>query len=120
MYQPLRGLEGVKEVNIPYGDTTLHIGVVSGLGNAEKLIQRIKGGEHFDFVEVMACPGGCINGAGQPFVHKAEKQARSNGLYDADRMCSIKSSEENPLIESLYNGILKGRENELLHVEYNK
>ena len=120
MYQPLRGLEGVKEVNIPYGDTTLHIGVVSGLGNAEKLIQRIKGGEHFDFVEVMACPGGCINGAGQPFVHKAEKQARSNGLYDADRMCSIKSSEENPLIESLYNGILKGREHELLHVEYNK
>lgn len=68
----------------------------------------------------MACPGGCINGAGQPFVHKAEKQARSNGLYDADRMCSIKSSEENPLIESLYNGILKGREHELLHVEYNK
>ena len=120
MYQPLRGLEGVKEVNIPYGDTTLHIGVVSGLGNAEKLIQRIKGGEHFDFVEVMACPGGCINGAGQPFVHKAEKQARSNGLYDADRMCSIKSSEENPLIESLYNGILKGREHELLHVKYNK
>ena len=120
MYQPLRGLDGVKEVNIPYGDTTLHIGVVSGLGNAEKLIQRIKGGEHFDFVEVMACPGGCINGAGQPFVHKAEKQARSNGLYDADRMCSIKSSEENPLIESLYNGILKGREHELLHVEYNK
>ena len=95
---------------------------VTGLagGNAEKLIQRIKGGEHFDFVEVMACPGGCINGAGQPFVHKAEKQARSNGLYDADRMCSIKSSEENPLIESLYNGILKGREHELLHVEYNK
>lgn len=119
-YQSIRGLQGVKEVNIPYGETTLHIGVVSGLGNAEKLIDRIKAGEHFDFVEVMACPGGCINGAGQPFVHEAEKHARSNGLYNADRMCSIKSSEENPLVESLYNGLLKGREHELLHVEYKR
>ena len=66
----------------------------------------------------MACPGGCINGAGQPFVHEAEKQARSHGLYNADRMCSIKSSEENPLMSALYDGILKGREHELLHVEY--
>ena len=120
-FSSVRGMQGWKEASfdIP-GAGTVRTAVVSGLGNAEKLIQRIKGGEHFDFVEVMACPGGCINGAGQPFVHKAEKQARSNGLYDADRMCSIKSSEENPLIESLYNGILKGREHELLHVEYNK
>ena len=94
--------------------------MVSGLGNAEKLIKRIKEGEHFDFVEVMACPGGCINGAGQPFVHSAEKEARSHGLYNADRMCSIKSSEENPLIETLYGGLLKGREHELLHVEYKR
>ena len=120
VYQSIRGLDGVKEVRIPYGEKTLHIGVVSGLGNAEKLIQRIKEGEHFDFIEVMACPGGCINGAGQPFVHSAEKKARSHGLYNADRMCSIRSSEENPLIETLYNGLLKGREHELLHVEYRK
>ncbi len=117
-YQGVRGLTGVKEINIPYGDKTLHIGVVSGLGNAEKLIKRIKEGEHFDFVEVMACPGGCINGAGQPFVHSAEKKARSNGLYNADRMSSIKSSEENPLVDMLYDGMLKGRAHELLHVEY--
>lgn len=117
-YQGVRGLSGVKEINIPYGDRTLHIGVVSGLGNAEKLIKRIKEGEHFDFVEVMACPGGCINGAGQPFVHSAEKKARSNGLYNADRMSSIKSSEENPLVDMLYDGMLNGRAHELLHVEY--
>ena len=119
-YQSVRGLKGVKEVDIPFGEKTLHIGVVSGLGNAEKLIERVKAGEHFDFIEVMACPGGCINGAGQPFVHEAEKQARSHGLYNADRMCSIKSSEENPLMTSLYDGLLKGKVHELLHVEYKK
>lgn len=119
-YQSVRGLKGVKEVDIPFGEKTLHIGVVSGLGNAEKLIERVKAGDHFDFIEVMACPGGCINGAGQPFVHEAEKQARSHGLYNADRMCSIKSSEENPLMTSLYDGLLKGKVHELLHVEYKK
>lgn len=119
-YQSVRGLQGIKEVNILYGEKTLHIGVVSGLGNAEKLIERIRAGEHFDFVEVMACPGGCINGAGQPFVHSPEKKERSNGLYYADRMSSIKSSDQNPLIDTLYSGMLKGREHELLHVEYKK
>ena len=120
MYNSVRGLKGIKEVDVPYGDTTLHVGVVSGLGNAEELITRVKAGEHFDFIEVMACPGGCINGAGQPFVHSPEKQARSQGLYNADRMCSIRSSEENPLVDTLYNGLLKGKAHELLHVEYKK
>ena len=120
MYNSVRGLKGVKEVDVPYGDTTLHVGVVSGLGNAEEIIKRVKAGEHFDFIEVMACPGGCINGAGQPFVHTHERKARSQGLYNADRMCSIRSSEENPLVDTLYNGLLKGKAHELLHVEYKK
>lgn len=118
LFQNLRTTDGIKEVDIPYGDRTLHIGVVSGLANTEKVIARIKAGEHFDFVEVMACPGGCINGAGQPFVHQPEKLARSGGLYNADKMCSIKSSEENPVVENLYAGMLKGRNHELLHVDY--
>lgn len=119
-FQGVRGLDGIKEIDVPYGEQTLHIAVVSGLANAEKIIKRIKEGEHFDFVEVMACPGGCINGAGQPFVHSEEKIARSKGLYNADRMCSIKSSEDNPLIDTFYSGMLKGRAHELLHVEYKK
>ncbi len=119
-YIGVRGMEGVKEASVPCGGKTLRIAVVSGLGNANKLIKRIKGGEHFDLVEVMACPGGCVSGAGQPFATFTEKAARSKGLYSADKLCNIKRSEENPLMMALYNGILKGRVHELLHVEYEK
>lgn len=119
-YTGVRGLEGVKETTIKYGDRDVRIAVVSGLGNASKLIERIKAGEHFDLVEVMACPGGCINGAGQPFIFSADREKRAGGLYAADKLCNIKRSEENPLMISLYNGILKGRVHELLHVDYVK
>ena len=119
-YTGIRGMEGVKEAIIPVGDANLRIAVVSGLGNASKLIECIKAGEHFDLVEVMACPGGCIAGAGQPPVSKQERMERAKGLYAADKMCSVKRSEENPLMDSLYNGLLKGRVHELLHVHYNK
>ena len=66
----------------------------------------------------MTCPGGCISGAGQPFARYEEKCKRGQGLYEADRMSSIKRSEENPVIMSLYSGLLKGRVHELLHVTY--
>ena len=62
----VRGMEGVKEFELPYGDETLKIAVVSGLGNADELVKKLKNGEaHYDFVEVMACPGGCVSGAGK-------------------------------------------------------
>lgn len=117
-YTGVRGLEGVKETTIDVGGKEVRIGIVSGLNNASRLIERIRAGEHFDFVEVMACPGGCINGGGQPFVPAAEKAQRGAGLYAADKLCSIKRSEENPLMMSLYGGLLKGRVHELLHVHY--
>ena len=117
-YQGVRGMEGVKEARIPYGGRELRIGVVSGLKNAADLIERIKGGEHFDFVEVMACPGGCVAGAGQPFASSQQKKKRGGGLYAADRMFSIKRSEENPLMMSRYSGLLQGKVHELLHVDY--
>ena len=117
-YTGVRGLEGVKETTIDVGGKEVRIGVVSGLNNASRLIERIRAGEHFDFVEVMACPGGCINGGGQPFVPAAEKAQRGAGLYAADKLCSIKRSDENPLMMSLYGGLLKGRVHELLHVHY--
>ena len=78
----------------------------------------MKQGEHFDFVEVMACPGGCVSGAGQPYVPADEKAQRGQGLYAADRLSSIKRSEESPLAMGLYGGLLKGRVHELLHVHY--
>lgn len=115
-----RGMEGIKEFDLPYGETTLHIAVVSGLNNAETVLQRVKAGEKFDFIEIMACPGGCISGAGQPFGRMKQKQERCSGLYESDRLLSIRRAEENPILSSLYSGILKGKVHELLHVEYEK
>jgi len=117
-FSGVRGMEGVKEAKVPYGDRVLKIAVVSGLRNAENLIQKIKGGAHYDLVEVMACPGGCVAGAGQPVSDMSNKENRGKALYAADKLSSIKRSEENPLMLTLYQGLLKGRVHELLHVEY--
>jgi NADH-quinone oxidoreductase subunit G len=118
-YTGVRGFEGIKETSVIYGGREIKIAVVSGLSNASLLIEKIKSGEaHYNFVEVMACPGGCVCGAGQPFADLEEKEKRGQGLYAADKMTSIKRSEEIPIIMSLYNGLLKGRVHELLHVEY--
>lgn len=118
-FNDVRGMKGVKETTIPYGDKEVRIAIVSGLKNAEKIIQALKNGEHFDFIEIMACPGGCVAGGGQPFGTNATKEVRGKALYSADKMLSIKRSEENPLMLSLYDGVLKGRVHELLHVHYN-
>lgn len=100
---------------------SIRIGIVSGLRNAEDLIEKIKSGEeHFDFIEVMACPGGCIAGAGQPFGLMEEKNERAKGLYKIDKVTQIKRSEENLVVKSLYEGLLKNRTKELLHVHYDK
>ena len=120
-FSGIRGMEGVKEALLELNGRTPRIGVVSGLGNADDLIEKIKSGEeHFDFVEVMACPYGCIAGAGQPFCHKVDKKERIDGMYRSDKAAPIKRSEENPVIYTLYNngGLLEGREHELLHVHY--
>ncbi len=119
-YRGVRGMDGVKEAALPYKGRELRIAVVSGLKNASDLIARIKAGERYDFVEVMACPGGCVSGAGQPFAMLPEKEGRGAGLYAADKLCGVKRSEENPLMPMLYDGLLRGRVHELLHVDYGK
>lgn len=118
-FNGVRGMKGLKETSVTYNDQELKIAIVSGLRNAERLISRIQKGEvQYDFIEVMACPGGCISGAGQPTSDFGGKQKRSEGLYAADKMCSVKRSEENPVITSLYAGLLKGKAHRLLHVKY--
>ncbi len=118
-FNGVRGMQGVKEAAVEYGDRQLKIAIVSGLKNADELIGKLKSGEkHYDFVEVMACPGGCVSGGGQPFAPTGDREKRGNGLYKADRLSSVKRSEENPLIMSLYSGLLKGKVHKLLHVEY--
>ena len=115
----VRGMEGVKECQLDLGKRTVRIAIVSGLGDADRLLQKIESGqEHFDFVEVMACPSGCVAGAGQPFARSTEKRMRAEGLYKNDKALQIKRSEENPLVDSLYQDLLKNREHQLLHVNY--
>lgn len=118
-FNGVRGMQGLKETSIQYGDREVKIAVVSGLKNAENLIKKVQSGEvHYDFVEIMACPGGCVCGAGQPIINLEGKKKRSAGIYATDKMCSIKRSEENPVITSLYSGLLKGKVHKLLHVKY--
>jgi NADH-quinone oxidoreductase subunit G len=115
----VRGLEGTKEFELPLGDRTLRIAVVNGLKNADNLLQKIKSGEkYFDFVEVMACPNGCINGAGQPYSMVYEKKERAKGLYSADKQTRIKHSDANPMVAIAYNDVIGDRAHELLHVAY--
>lgn len=118
-FNGVRGMQGVKETTVEIGGQPVHIAIVSGLGNARKLLEGMKAGDcSYDFIEVMACPGGCVSGAGQPFATRAEKERRGQGLYNADRMSAIKRSEENYAVTALYDSVLKGRVHELLHVEY--
>ena len=116
-FSGVRGEEGLKEVEFDYNGRTIHAAVVSGLGNADALMKKIQKGEvQNDFVEVMACRRGCIMGGGQPVpAGPRSRVARSKGLYDTDINTQIKKSNENPLILSLYDGLLKGKTHELLH-----
>ncbi|AEF86023.1 hydrogenase-1 [Treponema primitia ZAS-2] len=128
-YEPLAGLEGVKTLSLALPEEgeagnaaahTIRIAVVSGLHNADELIKHIKAGkEQFDFVEVMSCPSGCINGGGQPAASPAACKERGHSLYAADKRNSIKRSDLNPVTMELYKTVLKGeRAHELLHVRY--
>ena len=120
-YVGVRGMEDVKEAVIPYGDRELHIAVVSGLANASKLIEGVKSGElNYDLIEVMACRGGCISGAGQPYISHRHREKRGEGLYRSDRESSVKCSQDNRILGDLYDFVMKDKIHELLHVSYIK
>lgn len=116
-FSGVRGEDGLKEVAFDYNGRTIRAAVVNGLGNANSLMKRIQSGEvQYDFVEVMACRRGCIMGGGQPVpVDPESRIARSKGIYNTDINTQIKKSNENPLVQSLYDGMLKGKTHELLH-----
>lgn len=117
IFSDVRGMKNIKEAVFNVDGREVKIAIVHGLLNADELIKQIKSGEkYYDLVEVMACPGGCIAGGGQPAPMNAEiKAKRAKGLYKLDRVSQIKSSENNPLITSLFEGMLKDR-HDLLHV----
>jgi len=126
--EPIRGLKGIKsaELDIP-SVGKVRIAVVSGLANAKELLKQIKNGsEQFHFVEVMACPGGCISGGGQPksSIPPSDKDrvARTNALYSIDERLTLRLSHENPELITLYNDFI-GEANgttahELMHTHH--
>jgi iron only hydrogenase large subunit-like protein len=124
--QPLRGLEGVKEFRATIAGRELGVAAVSGLGNARKLLEQIRAGrKDLHFIEVMTCPGGCINGGGQPRNANLDTiKARMQALYAIDRDAIVRASHENPAIKRLYGEFLERplshRSHELLHTRYER
>jgi len=116
-FMGVRGIEGVREATVHYNGNDLKIAIVNGLKNAADVLDKVKSGEvEYHFIEIMACKRGCIAGGGQPFPVVVEtKDARQQGLYKIDKASQIKRSNENPLIDAAYNGILKGKVHKLLH-----
>ena len=116
---------GLREAEYELGGSKIRCAVVSGLGNARKLIQDLKAGRaKYDFVEVMACPGGCVGGGGQPVSVEDEELygVRGERLYDIDRACKLRFSHENPEVQQLYREFLgeplSHRSEELLHTDH--
>ncbi|MEG2070882.1 MAG: NADH-dependent [FeFe] hydrogenase, group A6, partial [Bacteroidales bacterium] len=124
-FEELRGLEGIRSATIDMNGTPIHIGIAHGLSNARKLLEQIKRGEcQFHAIEVMACPGGCIDGGGQPSHHGNSDviKARWEAIYEADRNMPIRKSHENPSIQAIYKEFLGEpcghKSHELLHTHY--
>ena len=127
-YEAVRGLDGIKVAKIQVADLTLRAAVAHGLGNARKLMEAIKNGEEFHFIEIMACPGGCVNGGGQPLQLSDVRNwidiraERAKGLYTEDRASFIRKSHNNPAVKKLYKeylGMAGGtKAHHLLHTHY--
>ena len=124
-FKQLRGLEGIREAYVDFDGTPIHIGIAHGLGNARKLLEKVRSGkEQFHAIEVMACPGGCISGGGQPYHHGDTEviKKRFAALYRADAGMPIRKSHENPSIIRLYDEYLGEpcgeKAHQLLHTHY--
>lgn len=128
-YEAVRGTEGIKEATLTVAGTEIKVAVVSGLGNARKVLNDIREGKaNYHFIEVMACPGGCVTGGGQPIVDSSVrmdidlKAKRAAGLYKEDASLPVRKSHENPDIKLLYSEFLEKpgshKAHELLHTHY--
>ena len=128
-FEEVRGFDGIKFANVPAGDITVRAAIAHGLGNARKLLDSIKAGEvEVDFIEIMACPNGCITGGGQPIVSSRDRMdknvaaIRAKAIYDEDKSLPLRKSHENPYIKMLYDEFLGEpcghKSHELLHTHY--
>ena len=124
-FKELRGLEGIRSGTINFDGVPVKIGIAHGLGNARKLVEEVKSGKSpYHVIEIMACPGGCIGGGGQPF-HQGRMDVlrkRAAALYSEDESKPLRKSHENPYIQQLYKEYLGEpcgpKAHELLHTHY--
>ena len=129
-FTEVRAVEGLRETFVAIGDHNIHIGVANGLHNAKKLLDKVKAGkEQFHVIEVMACPGGCVGGGGQPYPAEGYRvldpellRKRASALYSIDSGKKLRKSYENPAIEEVYDTFLDGpgseKAHKLLHTHY--
>ena len=126
-FEAVRGLKGIKEAKVKFNGKEINIAVVSSLGNAKKIMDDVKGGKSkYQFIEVMACLGGCINGGGQPYIRSNREilKNRMDAIYMEDKEKSIRKAHENPMIKELYKEYLikpnSKISHHILHVNYKK
>jgi len=124
-FHALRGIEGLREASVQVGDLTLNIGIAHGLGNARKLLEDIRSGKSkYHAIEIMACPGGCVGGGGQPYHHGDMSiiEKRRQAIYEEDAGMARRKSHENKEIIALYEEYLGEpygkKAHELLHTKY--
>ena len=129
VFNEVRGTQGLKEATFTLAGVTVNVAIASGLANARKIIESIKSGEkNYTFVEIMACPGGCVNGGGQPYVHDEIRNSvdlktlRAQALYDYDSDSTVRCSHENATVTKLYEEFFgepnSHKAHELLHTTY--
>lgn len=133
--KPIMGLDGLKTASLKIEGTLpewsflegaeLKVGVAHGLGNARKILEKVKNGEVFHFIEVMTCPGGCIGGGGQPrFTTDEVRQKRIEAIYQEDEGKELRKSHDNPEIRQIYEEFLgkplSEKSHHLLHTKYTK
>ncbi|NLL35319.1 MAG: 4Fe-4S binding protein [Clostridiales bacterium] len=128
-YHEVRGTEGIKEAQYDLNGRQIRVAVASGLANARALLERVKSGEaSYDMIEIMACPGGCINGGGQPIQPQSVRNfvdlrtLRAKAIYSADKSMKMRKSHESPVIKEIYDAYLGNpgseKAHKLLHTKY--
>ena len=128
-FNAVRGVEGVKEASYDLDGVTVNVAVASGLANAKKVLEMVKSGEKkYDFIEIMACPGGCVNGGGQPIVPASVRNfedvraLRAAGLYNDDANLPVRKSHQNPDIKAIYDEFFgepgSHKAHDILHTGY--
>ncbi len=130
-FEEVRGEKGIKKAEISLGDKKIKVAVAHGLGNAKRVMEDIKNKKaYYQFVEVMSCPGGCIMGGGQPIKNSKVRTSvdvrrkRAEAMYDIDKKSTIRKSQDNPILKSIYEDYIGNAGGEmahkLLHTHYDK